>query len=148
MADYTAAQLYGTGSIIDFEMNDSTTFRLNKTSTQHVYITFDKIDGDPKDSPLGDHAGFVFFDDNGVKLHLAYSPTNWAYSFPKGTHDTGTFVMAVENTWVVPESTVRVRGLGLCNGAVIDNSTVVLTIGGGTTPGLIPNTIPNTIGSA
>ena len=148
MADYTAAQLYKTGTVIDFEINDATTFRLNKTSTQHVYITFDKIDGNSKGSPLNASAGFVLLDDNGVNLHLAYSPTNWAYSFPKGTHDTGTFVMYVNENVILAENTMRVRGLGLCNGAVIDDSTVVLTIGGGTTPGLIPDTIPNTIGSA
>ena len=94
---------------------------------------------------LGSHTGFVLNDANGEKLNLAYSPTNWAYNFPKGYWDSGNFVMMVADTLVLDANTIRVRGLGLDS---TDYSTVVLTIGGGTTPGLIPNTIPNTIGSA
>ena len=35
MATYNAAQLYGTGSIIDFEIDSSTTFRMNKSGEDH-----------------------------------------------------------------------------------------------------------------
>ena len=110
---YTAAQLYGTGIIIDEAMNDSTTCRLNKVSNHHVYITFDVVSSNPIEYMLAKGKAFVRQDANGNKLHLAYSNTNWAYSFPKGHWDSGEFLIAANPSFNIAANTVRVRGLGL-----------------------------------
>ena len=116
MATYNPSQLYGTGITINFMMNNTTTFRLNKTAanvgTQHVYLTFDVIGGDSTAVPLGKDAGWALVDTNGVKLHTAFSPTNWAYSFPGGSHDTGATTIATSLP-TIAANTMRVRALGM-----------------------------------
>ena len=120
MATYNAAQLYGTGSIIDFEIDSSTTFRMNKSGedhgNNHVYLTFDIINGSSTAVPGLGASNFTLIDAAGRSMHVAKSNTNWAYSFKGGTHDTIDVTIA-DDLPTISENTLRVRALGLKRGS-------------------------------
>lgn len=59
-----------------------------------------------------------------ANLHTAYSNTNWAYSFPGGTHDSGQFTIASDLP-TIPANTMRVRALGMTP----SDTTNCLTVG-------------------
>ena len=95
MGSYSAAELVGTGSIVTEAIDSTTSFKVTKTGgTQILYITFDVIGGGSTTVPGLNKTTFTSKDTNGVKLHPAYSTTNFAYNFPRGAVDTGDVTFA------------------------------------------------------
>lgn len=154
--NFNTIELAGTGSVITEELDSSATIEITKIGGTHddktipnpsgkiTYLVIDVIGGGSTTVPGLGQANFTIKDANGVKLHTAYSNTNFAYVLPRGTYSSGTVTIASDLP-TIPANTLRIRAVG-----IKQDPTDMVTISGtgGGTPGLLPTSIPMTIGSA
>ena len=120
--NFTSAKLVGTGSLITEEMTSGAFINITKIGGVHdentaltpggtiTYLVFD-IEGSNTVPGLG-KANFTLYDTNGVKLHTAYSNTNFAYVLPRGTYSSGNITIASDLP-TIPANTVRLKATGI-----------------------------------
>jgi len=125
--NFTSAQLVGTGSLITEECTSGAFINITKIGGVHdentyltpggtiTYLVFD-IEGS-NTVPGLDNANFTLYDTNGIKLHTAYSTTNFAYVLPRGTYSSGQITIASDLP-TIPANTIRLRASGLKPSAV------------------------------
>ena len=122
--NFTSAQLVGTGSLITEEMTSGAFINITKIGGVHdentaltpggtiTYLVFDVGDGGSNEVPGLGKANFTLYDTNGVKLHTAYSNTNFAYVLPRGTYNSGNITIASDLP-TIPANTLRLRATGI-----------------------------------
>ena len=135
--NFNTIQLAGTGSVITEELTSSATITISKIGGTHdnktipnpsgkiTYLVIDVIGGGSTTVPGLGNANFTIRDTNGVKLHTAYSNTNFAYVLPRGTYSSGAVTIASDLP-TIPANTLRIRAVG-----IKQDSTNMITIDGG-----------------
>lgn len=127
--NFTSAQLVGTGSLITEEIDSGAFIKFTKIGGTHdenttltpggtiTYVTIDVVGGGSNTVPGLNKSNFTLFDTNGVKLHTAYSTTNFAYVLPRGTYNSGEVTIA-SSLPTIPANTLRIRAVGIKSSAV------------------------------
>ena len=127
--NFTSAQLVGTGSLITEEIDSGAFIKFTKVGGTHdenttltpggtiTYVTIDVVGGGSNTVPGLNKSNFTLFDTNGVKLHTAYSTTNFAYVLPRGTYNSGEVTIA-SSLPTIPANTLRIRAVGIKSSAV------------------------------
>ena len=122
--NFTSAQLVGTGSLITEELDSGAYIKFTKVGGTHdenttltpggtiTYVTIDVVGGGSNTVPGLNKSNFTLFDTNGVKLHTAYSTTNFAYVLPRGTYNSGEVTIA-SSLPTIPANTLRIRAVGI-----------------------------------
>ena len=122
--NFTSAQLVGTGSLITEELDSSAYIKFTKVGGTHdekttltpggtiTYVTIDVVGGGSNTVPGLNKSNFTLFDTNGIKLHTAYSTTNFAYVLPRGTFNSGEVTIA-SSLPTIPANTLRIRAVGI-----------------------------------
>jgi len=122
--NFTSAQLEGTGSLITEAIDSGAYIKFTKVGGTHdenttltpggtiTYVTIDVVGGGSNTVPGLNKSNFTLFDTNGVKLHTAYSTTNFAYVLPRGTYNSGEVTIA-SSLPTIPANTLRIRAVGI-----------------------------------
>ena len=127
--NFTSAQLIGTGSLITEALDSGAYIKFTKVGGTHdenttltpggtiTYVAIEVVGGGSNTVPGLNKSNFTLFDTNGIKLHTAYSTTNFAYVLPRGTYDSGNVTIA-SSLPTIPANTLRIRAVGIKSSAI------------------------------
>ena len=122
--NFTSAQLIGTGSLITEALDSGAYIKFTKVGGTHdenttltpggtiTYVAIEVVGGGSNTVPGLNKSNFTLYDTNGVKLHTAYSNTNFAYVLPRGTYNSGNITIASDLP-TIPANTLRLRATGI-----------------------------------